>query len=423
MRSIVIGVFIAASPLVAFAGNGLNLIGFGVESLGMGGADVAVARDTTALNTNPAGLGQLGRPALDSYGSAAYALDVGHADSLGNDLKVSNRFITVGGLGYSRPFMAGRLVAGFGLFVQGGSGAVYSSIRTPFGTQDQLSALVGLARLSAGLAWRAADDVTIGLALPLNVISAKQRVFPNTSVANASDPSQNFFGLRIDDARGVRLGMRLGVLWNATPQLAVGVVYSPESTLAAKDGRAELNLSAIGLGVVPYRQARLDGFALAREVSVGLAWKASPATLISLKISHLDWSHAIRDMTLTLSEPENPRAPAVVSQTSAVGWRDQTVLALGVAYRVTPAVTAYAGVNRARNPAPAATLTPLLAGIAENHLTAGLSWDHADGWRVGTAIEYLRTKRVRYLNPSFPLGESEERTRYVALHAMVSRRW
>ena len=41
------------------ASNGLNLIGFGTESVLMGGADVAVARDTLALNTNPAGLARI----------------------------------------------------------------------------------------------------------------------------------------------------------------------------------------------------------------------------------------------------------------------------------------------------------------------------------------------------------------------------
>ena len=46
-------------PFAAMATNGLNLIGFGTESVAMGGADTAVARDTSALNTNPAGLGQL----------------------------------------------------------------------------------------------------------------------------------------------------------------------------------------------------------------------------------------------------------------------------------------------------------------------------------------------------------------------------
>ena len=40
-------------PTACLAGNGLSLIGFGSESVAMGGADAVVARDTTALNTNP----------------------------------------------------------------------------------------------------------------------------------------------------------------------------------------------------------------------------------------------------------------------------------------------------------------------------------------------------------------------------------
>jgi long-chain fatty acid transport protein len=91
------------APLLVFAlsgsvsaSNGLNLIGFGTESAMMGGADVAVARDTTALNTNPAGLSRLRGVALDTYSAGAYAIDVGHSDALGNDVGVSNRFIPLG---------------------------------------------------------------------------------------------------------------------------------------------------------------------------------------------------------------------------------------------------------------------------------------------------------------------------------------
>jgi long-chain fatty acid transport protein len=52
--AIALGAMTAAFP--SAASNGLTLIGTGTESVGMGGADVAVARDTTALSTNPAGL-------------------------------------------------------------------------------------------------------------------------------------------------------------------------------------------------------------------------------------------------------------------------------------------------------------------------------------------------------------------------------
>lgn len=133
----------SALPFAAAATNGLNLIGFGTESVAMGGADTAVARDTSALNTNPAGLGQLARPALDAYMAAAFALDVGHSDSLGNDRSVDNKVVPVGGFGVSRPYAGGKLVAAVGFFAQGGAGAVYKGLRTAFGSTDELSAQVG----------------------------------------------------------------------------------------------------------------------------------------------------------------------------------------------------------------------------------------------------------------------------------------
>ena len=202
----------SALPFSSGAGNGLNLIGFGAESVGMGGADIALARDTSALNTNPAGLAQLKRTAFDGYVAAAHSLDVGHSDSLGNDRRVDNSIVPVAGLGLSAPAAGGALAWGIGFFAQGGAGAVYKSLRTPFGTTDELSALIGVARITPGLAWHATDELSFGVALPLNVIIAKQRVFPATSVFNANNPTQSFFGLKLDGAIGARVGMKLGVM-------------------------------------------------------------------------------------------------------------------------------------------------------------------------------------------------------------------
>lgn len=69
LARLAVALFAIALPTACLATNGLSLIGFGTESVAMGGADTAVARDTTALNTNPAGLTQLSRPAFDAYPS------------------------------------------------------------------------------------------------------------------------------------------------------------------------------------------------------------------------------------------------------------------------------------------------------------------------------------------------------------------
>lgn len=132
----------------------------------------------------------------------------------------------------------------------------------------------------------------------------------------------------------------------------------------------------------------------------------------------------MRSVTVTLSDPVIAAAPALVSQTSRIDWRDQVVVALGLAHRVSEALAAYAGLNRARSPVRSETLTPLLAAIAERHLTGGLAWRLADGWAASCAFEYQQQRRVDYRNPNLPLGESaQERSRYLAINLMVSRRW
>ena len=54
LTPIILALGLTAS-LPAMATKGINIIGFGTESTLMGGADTPVARDTSALNTNPAG--------------------------------------------------------------------------------------------------------------------------------------------------------------------------------------------------------------------------------------------------------------------------------------------------------------------------------------------------------------------------------
>jgi long-chain fatty acid transport protein len=178
------------------------------------------------------------------------------------------------------------------------------------------------------------------------------------------------------------------------------------------------------LGVVPYRDAQIEGLALAREVAVGAAWQATPHTLLSLKLVHLDWSDALRSVTTTLRYPVHPAAPAVVSQTSRIDWRDQVVVALGLAHSISDGLTAYAGFNHARNPVRRETLTPLLAAIADNHVTGGFAWRFTAGWAASGAFEYQVLSRSRYRNPDVPLGDTaEERSRYIAITFMLSRRW
>lgn len=406
-----------ATPAVA--SNGLKLIGFGTESAMMGGADVAVARDTTALNTNPAGLGQLKRPALDVYSATAYSLDVGHRDPI-NDARVSNHFVSLGGFGYSRPLGSSSVTVGFGTFVQGGAGNKFDSIGTGFGNNDDLSALFGILNFTVGAAWQLTEKLAVGASVSAIYSRVEQRVFPNTSVLGPAP----FFGLQLKGVDGINPGFRMGVQYKPDARWTWGATFAAKTKLTMDGGSAIVNMTAVGLGMVNYSSVRLSGLALPYEVAAGVAWQATDRTLLSVKLEWLNWADALKSSTLTLSSPNQSGAPATIVSQAALDWNNQTVIAAGVAHQLDERTTLRAGFNYGANPIPAQTTSPLLAAIGERHYTAGGSRRFDNGWELGGGLEYQPSKRVSYSNPQAPLGvNAQERNKYVAAHVMLSRRW
>src|SRR3546814_8278488 len=88
-------------PHAALAGNGLNDIGYGAESAGMAGADLAVTGDPSALNINPAGLARIDNHAFNLGIEPFYFIDHHHRDQFGNDQKPANTFGALFSGGYA----------------------------------------------------------------------------------------------------------------------------------------------------------------------------------------------------------------------------------------------------------------------------------------------------------------------------------
>lgn len=406
------------------ANNGLTLIGTGAESVAMGGADVAVARDTTALSTNPAGLSQLRGWGFDGFLAAAYALDVAHADQFGNNSIVDSRIIPIAGFGIAKPLDNTGLTFGLGLFAQAGAGNVYNHLITPFGGTDALSARFGVLKVVPGFAWQATDELATGVAVNIYYASYRQRTFPSVSAYDPAYPSRSFFGSELGNASTTRVGAKVGALYKPVSAISLGVTYSPRVNLPFDNGELKANFSALGLGSVTYRNAQLRGLALPEEVAMGIAWRPTPRWLLAVDLMWSNYSRALRTQALTAANPDNPAAPPTVTNTAALDWHNQTVIATGVAYSPDEATRVYGGVSFGRNPVPATTLSPLLAAIGELHLTTGVARQLDNHWQVSGALEYLVPTGVVYYNPQLPFGPgAQERVSYVALTVMLSRRW
>jgi long-chain fatty acid transport protein len=390
------------------ANNGFNLIGFGAESIGMAGSDIAVARDTSALSINPAGLTQLPDRMLNATAAAVFALDVRHRDAFGNDEPTADNLIGGGAsFGYAGRVQDAPLVWGIGLFAQGGSGVEYQDLNTAFGTRDDVSSRLRIGKLSAGLAWAANDALSVGATYELVYADLNQEVFPDTSFA---DPANAFFGYHLKGMNDFASGFRLGASYRVNERVRLGAAYNGKTELTLRDGNMDVDFSAIGLGKVRYRDVRASGIDRPEELGAGIAIQATDAVLIALELNWINWSDAVRRSEINAKDPGNPAAPQRFDVDVDFNWRDQYVFAAGAAYDLTPRTVLRCGYNYGRSPIPDRHLTPLLASITEHHLTLGAGYRLSRTWRIDGALEYDLREDVRYDNRELPFGPGAEET-------------
>ena len=284
-------------PAMAQAGNGLNTLGFGLKSNAMGGADLAVARDPFALSTNPAGVAQLQGLNVELHGGVARELGIEYQDQSNTSAGIRNKYVPQLNLGVTHQLNVLPITVGVNLAATGGAGYDYGRIRTPFGNDDRLSSLFGILRASVGVAANVTETVAIGASFGLSYARLDQDFFSDTSVIDAADPSQSFFGTKIEAGQALGTGFRLGAMWHL-PTGSFGVAYGSKVELPVESGRLDANLSAAGLGKVRYDDLKLKGLAQAQEIGVGASYQVTPRLLVALDLTWLDWSDALTSTKL-----------------------------------------------------------------------------------------------------------------------------
>jgi long-chain fatty acid transport protein len=419
-----VGVLVLANPPVAHAGNGMYPTGFGAVSSGMSGADVAVTDDTMSFATNPAGLAQISGAQLDAYLTVFNTLRTGHRDRYGNDDPMSNDWAGITGIGFAQRIEGPSFVAGVGLFVQGGLGYVFEDMNTTFGTRDELSFLLSIAKITPGFAWQVTDDLSIGLAAGVNYATARQKFFYETSVMDPDNPEGSFFGMRSDDLSAWGLGVRMGAQYEISDALTLGLSYSSPTSLDLDGGTVTVNYDAADAGRVRYETASLDGFGLPAEASIAVAWRPDDAFLISAEVTWFAWDDAIDQVTLKASNPNTPAPVDSLTLSTAVELRQQWVYALGAEWALDSQMVMRAGYAYGKRSQPAHTLAPTMPLIAEHDLSFGMGYRVDERWEVNLAVEFQPYTSVRYTNEQLPFGESaKESNEVIQGHVTLTRRW
>jgi long-subunit fatty acid transport protein len=339
----------------------------------------------------------------------------------------------------------------FGVFPLSGS-VVDISARSPFFPDREMpwEADIKEVALTFGVAWRPLHWLSIGIA-PEFVYAQLENDQPVTQPrtilqghpTGRTGPTYSdvgpFLGVTdiegyadIDDARTFGGRVVLGVLavpWEwETGQLQLGLAYTsqawkqdflgegyidfneqlrqvdPDGVLLKPVIESETGIPADRQNYAGKTNVRLSPLNLPHMVSGGVAlrqWLGDVGLLVSADVRWINWSATWDKIELRLTDGESAELNELIGDDSSTAhavfpleWRDQVVLAGGLAVSPLEWFTLRAGYNYGRNPIPRKTVQPTTPAILEHHVMVGAGF-HVRRWELSLLYEHAFENSVK----------------------------
>lgn len=384
-----------ALPATVSATNGYQLIGVGAYQKSLGGAVTAAPGTAMTAVSNPAGMARIGSRTDFSMEGFMPSRSADFSALGGDKGESAVNMYGVPALGWTAPVADGSDVYfGGGMFGTSGMGVDYASTfmmpASPMPSPDMYwegYSNLSFWQMAPTLAWNVNPRYSVGVSLHIDYqsVAFKQRISADTdSNGSAETVMQNFDLSR--GASGFGYGLGLGVLFDVTKSVTVGVNY--KSRQAFKPMVFQLGYGDISNG--PGSEAPAGSYTLdldfPQQAALGVAFDATPAFTVSADVKWIDWSSTMGKLAVQgpggMSVPMNP------------GWQDQTVYALGLAYKVNKQVNLRAGYNHAKAPFGADKVTSnlILPAIVETHYTVGGDVKLNRHWEL--ALHYMYVPQV-----------------------------
>lgn len=388
LRTVATAVALAA-PLAAQATNGYFSAGYGIKSQGIVGIGIALPQDALAVAANPAGTAAVGNradlgatvfvPRRDAQISGnAFGPDTSYQ---GNDRET----FLIPDAGYTRQ-INGRTAVGVAVYGNGGMNTAYgTNPYSRFGASGATGVNLEQVFIAPSVAYKVNDQNTLGVALNI----AHQR-FAAKGVglfsAFSSAPGQ-VSNQGTDTTTGA--GVHIGWLGQITPELTLGASWSSKI-----NGRFD-----------KYRGlfANQGEFDIPENYGVGLTYAASSRTRLAAEVQQIRYSRvaAVGNSASSLFAGQ----PLGSTNGPGFGWRDVTVLKLGVEHQLNSALTLRGGISHNTQPVPSGeTFFNVLApGVIQNHLSVGVTWTQPGGGELSAFWAHGFGRRVQGAN-SIPPG-------------------
>jgi len=326
-----IAVAAMACTTSAWATNGAQLGGYGIENAMMGGTAIAVPLDTVAAANNPAGMAyvanvtDIGLQLFHGQSSASYVLP---GNTLHNDTTLP---APEGGINW-----AWGSDKTFGISIAGlGVDANYEHPALPVPGASNAKSSLRAVDVIPSVTWKPRSDIALGAALDFTYeqFQAQGLIVPAPVPGGL---------LQLPDhgkQSATGASVRLGALWNVNDQFRIGVAYKSLSHMSA--------LSGYRNDLLAYSNGRID---IPPQYGVGLAYTATHGLTFAADWLNVQW-HSVQ----------------VMQDPNGFNWRNQNIYRAGIAWDVNPAWTVRAGYSTSDEQIPSDHLAVNLLAPSINH--------------------------------------------------------
>lgn len=313
-------------PLPAHATNAIENIGTGGRSLGMGGVDIGIATDTSAMVSNPAGITQIKGGRVD-FGNGLFFPWVRFEnkdntfDSSDHGRDYEPFFFYLPEWGWVKHPSQSPFSWGVGLFAVGGGGSGFQLKNKFFPEGKRVESKLAFIKFTPTVAYQITPMLSAGLALNIYYSPLKLK---------------GLFGpvyLVVDKADAWGGGYALGVIYQPTEGLKMGIAYTSESML--EDYETDKGYIQIAGQAIQRHHAKVVDLQLPQKVGVGISYQFTPKLLAGFDAEWQDYSHALRKIVVEMDGFPIPP--------SNLEWKDSYHFAIGAEYKITPRFTLRAG--------------------------------------------------------------------------------
>jgi long-chain fatty acid transport protein len=339
-------------PQLCLATNGYFQHGIGVKEQSLGGAAIAYPQSVMSLATNPAAAVAVPRRldlGIDWFMPQRYA-NVG--DGSGYYRSHETDFF-IPQLGYNHP-LGDRWSLALVAYANGGMQTDWHE--SFYGDRDTYSNLAQYV-IAPTLACRIGDAHALGLSV--NYVRQKFEAKGLQDFAAATPSGTTAYLSDVGEDLSTGWGVRLGYAWQVTPAVKVGAFWQPKIHMSRFDD---------------YRELFPDHGVFDIPATYGAGVAVTPTDKLSVAVDLVQIDYA--DVPLFGNRNSIGTALLGTDQGSGFGWKDVTVVKVGVAYQWRPDLTVRAGWNHGTSPLRSSetAFNVLSPSTITNHLTLGVTW-------------------------------------------------